>query len=101
MQIGSVRLAGLSSSTPYFVKKLAAWIDLDRPPTGIRLRDLQDSGHLPEEQTSYRYRIVQNYKLNWWAVPGHGSASVILSWKPEVQEALTAFLAQVCVTVLL
>ena len=97
MQIGSVQLAGLSSSTPYLVKKLGAWIDLDQPPTGIQLHDLPDSGHQPEEQTSYQYRIVQNYKLNWWAVPGHGSASVILSWKPEVQEALTTFLAQVCV----
>ena len=101
MQIGCVRLTGLSCSIPYFVKKLAAWIDLDRPPTGIRLRDLENSGHLPEEQTNYRYRVVQNYKLKWWAVPGRGSVSVIHSWKPDVQEALTIFLAQVCVTGLL
>jgi hypothetical protein len=98
-QIGCVRLAGLSCSIPYFVKKLAAWIDLDRPPTGIQLLDLEDSGHVPDQSTTYRYRIVKNYKMKWWAVPGQGSASLIQSWKPTVQEALTVFLAQVCASI--
>jgi hypothetical protein len=95
MQIGSARLSGLSCSIPYFVRMLAAWIDVDRPPTGIRLRDLENCGHVPEQDTTYRYRLVHNYKLNWWAAPGQGSARLMQSWKPDVQEALTVFLAQV------
>ena len=98
MQIGCVRLSGASCSVPYFVSRLAGWIDLDRLPTGLYLSDLGNSGHLPERGTTYRYRIVNGYQLNWWEVPGRGTATLLKSWRPEVQAAQAAFLAQVCRT---
>jgi hypothetical protein len=91
-----VRLSGASCSVPYFVSRLAGWIDLERPLTGLHLSDLGNSGHLPERWTTYRYRIVDSYQLNWWGVPGQGKATLLKSWQPEVQAAEAAFLAQVC-----
>ena len=101
MQIGCVRLCGASCSVPYFVSRLAGWIDLDQPPTGLYLSDLGNSGHMPERWTTYRYRIVDDYQLNWWGVPGRGTATLLKSWQPEVQAAEAAFLAQVCRTQML
>jgi hypothetical protein len=98
MQIGCVRLSGASCSIPYFVSRLAGWIDLNWLPTGLYLSDLGNSGHLPERGTMYQYRIIDGYQLNWWEVPGRGMATLLKSWQPEVQAAQAAFLAQVCRT---
>jgi len=94
-QIGSVRLLGLSCHIPYFVKQLSAWIDIDRPPTGLQIDTLENSGFTPPASSEYPHRIVSQYRQNWWAVPGGKDALVLMSWKSEVQQAFAEFRDQV------
>src|SRR5688572_1455578 len=89
--IGVTRVLGLSSSIPFFAKQLVAWIDLDQPPTGLRPSTLLNNGYLPDEWTTFPWRLVDEYEFDWWRSPGRGAAVEMLSWKPGVQRAFSSF----------
>jgi hypothetical protein len=93
--IGTTRLLGFSCHIPFFITCLAAWIDIEHPPTGLQLSSLENSGYTPGNTSPYPYRIVSEYMLNWWATPGNGSAVTMVSWKPNVQDAFTRYLSHV------
>lgn len=90
-----MRLLGMSSRIPYFVKQLAAWIDIDQPPGGLDLSSLDNCGYLPESWSSHSYRIVDRYRNAWWADLGNGQAHAIKRWNMDLRAAVGEFLAQV------
>lgn len=90
-----MRLLGLSSSIPYFVKQLAAWIDIDQPPSGLDLNNLDNCGYLPERWTAYRYRVVDRYRNAWWEELGLGRAIEMKRWSADVEGAIGEFVEQV------
>jgi hypothetical protein len=81
------------------VTRLAQWIDIEQPPTGLRLESLHNSGHTPDSASPHPFRVLSDYVMNWWASPGTGSAIAMLSWKPDVQDAFARFSSQVIVVV--
>ena len=90
-----MRLLGMSSHIPYFVKQLVAWIDIDQPPGGLNLSSLDNCRYLPESWSSYSYRIVDCYRNAWWVDLGNGQAHTIQRWNMDLRAAVGEFLAQV------
>ena len=93
--VWQLRLLGKGITVPVFAMHIAGWLNMDKPPLGIHLMELGNSGHLPGLDTSYMWHHVEKYANTWW-MSENDEVIISPTWVSTEQESFNVFKEQVC-----